>query len=178
MRDSRDIVISGSYYFSFSNPIILGLQKIRLHKASHFVSVLYNKVLSDKRKCYKMTNGILYGNNKITRWLKIPREKHYLGYKHQYILFIKYEDLIDDPEKECLKILSFLKVQKSIFFIQECIENQYFQKRKKEAQNQENLTLKKLIRKGIYGNWKKVFSEKEILLFRNTLKSDSNFYEF
>ncbi len=178
IRDPRDVVISGAYFFSFTNLFITSTKKMRFHYTSRFLRKIYTAILTKKKKKKIMIKAVLFGNENISCWLKTPWESHYNGYINKNILFIKYEDLIETPESESHKILNYLGVEKSQEHILNCIENQSFEKRKNEVHNQNNPTLKMLVRKGGYGYWRKEFTEKEISLFRNTLKSNPNFYEF
>jgi hypothetical protein len=50
IRDPRDVVISGMYFFKFSNQ--------------------FNKFITKKRKKKKMINAILSGDKKVNEWLK------------------------------------------------------------------------------------------------------------
>ena len=173
LRDPRDVVVSGLYYFRFLPKLLAIKEGLTL---SPVLKKTYNKLVSKKEKKRQMIQAVLHGNNNLNSWLKLSWNNHYLPYHKENILFIKFEDLIDSPETECKKILAYLGVSSSEDHIKKSIEKQSFQERKKNNSNKKQLN--KLLRKGIYGNWKKELSKTEISLFKEKLKESNNFYTF
>lgn len=178
IRDPRDISISGLNYFSFSHPLLHWIKKLGFHNSYRKLRTVYSGMLNERMKKKKMIHAVIYGNEKISFWLKIPWEMHYNSYVNKDILFIKYENVLDFPERECKIIVNHLNLIKTDDHIKGCVESNEFIKRKNEAHRTNNIQHKKLLRKGSYGYWKEEFSAKEVLLFKNSLKSDPDFYEF
>ena len=173
IRDPRDVVVSGLYYFRFL-PKLLAIKKgITLNPV---LKKTYNKLVSKKEKKRQMIQAVLHGNNNLNPWLKLSWNNHYLPYHNKKLLFIKFEDLIDSPETECKKILAYLGVNSCEDHIKKSIIKQSFQERKKNNSNKKQLN--KILRKGIYGNWKKELTKTEISLFREKLKDENNYYTF
>ncbi len=178
IRDPRDIVVSGVYYFEFPTFIFTFLNKMKLYKVSSLFKKVYNKLLPTKFKRTKMIHAVLNGNIKISYWLKIPWEEHFKDYMNRNILFIKYENLLDNPKVECERIMKYLNIKLKDNKILKSIENQSFEKRNQNILSSDKVILNKLLRKGSHGYWKQKFTEKEIGLFKKTLSFSSNFYKF
>lgn len=170
VRDPRDIVISGAHFFSFPSPINSFLRKVRL---TQFI-----KPLSMEKRKKEMIKAVLFGNKIITPWLEVPWVKHYQEYLQKEVLFIKYEDLLKNPENEIENILNFLDLAINPEHIKESIYNQSFDKRQKEVLEQDHTNLIKLVRKGETGYWKNEFTEDEKKLFKNNLMNVDNLYNF
>jgi hypothetical protein len=173
IRDPRDVVISGVHFFDFT--------KLKNSFFNKILRNLFSKrwlISSYKMKKKKMIQAVLFGNKSITPWLKVSWKNHYRGYLNKNVLFIKYEDLSQNAEIECNKIASFLDFNVSPSHIEESINNQSIEVRKKEVFDLGNKNLIKLVRKGSSGYWKDEFSNNEILLFKNNLKDANDHYEF
>ena len=125
-----------------------------------------------------MIQAVLNGNKNITNWLDTSWKDHFTPYNNNNILFIKYESLIDSPERECKKILEYLEINRNVEHIKKSIEKQSFQQRKINKRTGEEKQLNKLLRKGKYGYWKTDFSKKEINLFTENLSSSNKYYNF
>ncbi len=173
IRDPRDVVISGLHYFSF-------LPKLLTKKEGLLISSILKKtssrLVSRKEKKRQMIQAVLYGNDNLNLWLKLSWYNHYLPYQANKIHFVKYEDLIDDPKIESEKILTYLGISSNENHIKQSIVKQSFQKRKFNPSN--NKQLDKLLREGVYGNWKKELTETEIALFKEELNEVTKYYPF
>ena len=176
VRDPRDVVVSGIYYFSFL-PRLLA-RKVAVSNINSILRKTYNKLVSKKEKKRQMIKAVLNGDKKINPWLSFSWKEHYDSYCNKNILVIKYEDLIDAPDLECIKILNHIGITKTKEHILSSIENQSFQSRKLKDVDKSDLHQKKLLRQGAYGNWKKEFSENDKNLFKYTLKKNSDLYNF
>jgi len=174
IRDPRDVVISGVHYFNF-------LPKQLSKKESDVNRVLkkvYYKTVSKKEKKRQMIKAVLYGNNTINHWFATSWKNHFTDYNSSSILFVKYEDLIDSPERECHKILKYLKISTDKEHIRGSIKKQSFQRRKLEPIDRNKKQLKNLLRKGAYGYWKHEFTKKEANLFTENFKGLDLPYKF
>ena len=176
IRDPRDVVVSGVYYFNFL-PRLLAKKKV-LYKINSILRKTYNQLVSNKEKKRQMIQAVLYGNKNINPWLSTSWLNHFTPYLNSNILFIKYEDLIDAPEVESQKILNYLKVNQSLEFIKNSVSNQSFKNRKNKDEGKKDRHQKKILRKGIQGSWKKEFTEEEKKQFKSKLKDANNLYDF
>ncbi|WP_299313726.1 sulfotransferase domain-containing protein [uncultured Aquimarina sp.] len=177
IRDPRDIVISGIHYFNFTISYFPFIKLLRIKMINHFLKKVLNKLIPKKTKKKLMNEAVLHGGKDVNYWLKTPWKEHYKKYFGKEILFVKYEDLLESPEIECNQILDYLQIESTSEHIKESINKQSFQKRKQEVSNRNNSSLKKLIRNGSQGYWKKEFTDREIALFKKELKDCNPFYQ-
>ncbi len=176
IRDPRDVVVSGVYYFNFL-PRLLAEKKV-IYKINSVLSKTYNSLVSNKEKKRQMIQAVLYGNKNVNSWLSNSWLDHFTPYLNKEVLFIKYEDLIDSPEVESQKILNYLKINQDLEYIKKSISNQSFQNRKLKDENKKDKHQKKILRKGKQGSWKKEFTTKEINQFQLKLKDTNSLYDF
>lgn len=151
IRDPRDIVISGIYFFKF-------------FKKNSFI----NKLLPNNFKKKQMIKAVLYGNKKLNQWCEFSWKDHYESYLNKDIHFIRYEDLIKDPVVECNTILTYLDIERAERSIINAIENQSF----KNVKDNSNA------RKGESGYWKKQFSISENQLFIKRLDKSLTYFRY
>ena len=81
---------------------------------------------------------------------------------------VKYEDLLERPEEEAKRLLEFLGTDTSETVVKWCVESNSFEARAGRKPGDENYTLgygKQ--RKGIAGDWKNVFTERDKDIFKN-----------
>jgi len=178
IRDPRDVAISGSHYFNFSFPGLSFLKKQQLLKLDSIFRRLGNKILPIKQKRRQMIQAILHGNEHVNPWLKTSWKSHYSGFMQKKILFVTYENLLLDTAEECNKIMFHLDIEITNDHLKSSIKKQNFTVRKQQVLKQGDPYLKKLVRKGSMGYWKKEFSNKEILQFKNELATSNDFYTF
>ena len=175
IRDPRDVTISGLYYFSFLPKLLATKEGLALNTV---LKKTYNKLVSKKEKKRQMIQAVLNGNSNLNTWLKLPWNDHYLPYQKENIFFIKYEDLLDSPSTECNRILTYLGVSSNEGHIQKSINNQSFKEIKNKKSDKNDKRLKKLIRKGTYGNWKKELTKTDISLFKEKFNKANDYYLF
>ncbi|WP_299680790.1 sulfotransferase domain-containing protein [uncultured Dokdonia sp.] len=168
IRDPRDVVISGSHYFTFTNLIERIFKKIKLPiRDTSLFSV------SQKKKKEKMIQAVLHGDAKVNYWLSLSWKKHTEAFKDKEVLTIKYEDLLTSPQEECTKISVYLKLDIDISYIDKCIQKQSFEKKKKEMASTKDVHFKKLLRQGKQGYWKEEFTSKEKSAFKDYLQTNT-----
>ncbi len=166
IRDPRDIVISGSNYFVFSN----FMDKI-LRKLGFSLNQASRGSLSFHKKKEKMIQAVLYGDYKINKWLSSTWEDYVSTFKNKKVLAINYENLLVNPRVECVKIAAYLNLDVDDKHIDYCIKKQSFQNRKKEIPSKDNTTFNNLLNQGKMGYWKTQFSDLEKQLFTKQLSS-------
>ena len=93
-------------------------------------------------------------------------------------IFIKYEDLLDNTEKEIQKLVAYLNLNIANDQIEKSVKKQSFENRKKEVVTLKHKYLNKLVRKGSQGYWKNNFTEKEKNLFKQELNNKIQYYSF
>ena len=170
MRDPRDIVISGSHYFTFTSLPQRVLKKLGISAPNTPILSL-----SQKRKKEKMITAVLQGDAAINEWLSLSWKKHVTTFKDKEVLTVRYEDLLTNPQKECIAIAAHLGISADATHIDNCIEKQSFTFKKRELENGKDIPLKKLIREGKQGYWKEAFTLGEKNEFERYL-TNNTFY--
>lgn len=80
---------------------------------------------------------------------------------------VRYEHLLERPETEAGRLLGFLAVDTDDATVRRCVEAASFEKRSGRQRGQENYDLNHgKHRKGIAGDWKNVFTEKDKAIFK------------
>ena len=173
VRDPRDVAISGIHYFDFSNS-----RKARLGKfiGSYLTGILLCPISEEKKK-QKMIRAVLHGDKRLNQWLKTAWDVHYQEFQTKNVLFIKYEDLLTDPESICTSIGDCLNISFDKEHIQSCIEKQSFDVKKNRLIKENHATLN-LLRKGKRNQWKSEFSKYDIALFRDHFSGSCELYKF
>ncbi len=175
VRDPRDVVISGVHYFHFIPSI---LKKIKPLRSSAAVSKFINRMTPQRQKKKQMIKAILHGNSALNQWLSACWHDHYASYLDEDVLFVKYEDLIDDPTTECSRILDYVGYQADEAHISESIKKQSFEEKRKAIANNSKGTYNDLLRVGSYGYWKNEFTPEEKSQFVEAFKEKKSPYAF
>jgi hypothetical protein len=82
----------------------------------------------------------------------------------QHYTEVRYEDLLDRPEKEVRRLLAFLEVDADEKVVRRCIDAASFERLSKgRERGEEDPT--SFFRKGVAGDWKHAYSEKEREIF-------------
>ena len=156
IRDPRDIIISGQYFFDFFN------EKTKI-KGANKLRRLYSKVFNPLYEQNRMTNAVINGDKHINPWLGNSWLSHINTYKNQgNILTIRYEDLIHRGISTCQKILDHIDLALDDQTIQKCIENQSFERRLNAATDQHLHDDLKLLRSGNEGEWESKLDSKNL----------------
>ncbi len=171
VRDPRDIVVSGMHYFDFNALKKARLKRIGLKK---FQASLI-KDISAKEKKEQMMKAIFHGHKKLNQWLEMPWALHFKDYLQAETHFIKYEELLEEPERTCREMADFLEIEISLNDLKKSIANQEFTKKKQEAIALDHPT-RTLLRSGKSGDWKKVLSAEDKKKFKLHLSQVQNFY--
>jgi len=80
---------------------------------------------------------------------------------------VRYEDLLEKPEEEARRLFEFLGADASEETVNRCVESASFEKLSGRERGQENYTLDfRKHRKGIAGDWKNVFTERDRATFK------------
>jgi hypothetical protein len=105
-------------------------------------------------------------------WDKHIQSWHEASLDQSNILFIRYEDLLEDAEIELSRMMDFVGIEVSREIINKAIEDSKFDRMKKidhDKGRKYNLTgVKDFIRKGKSGTWREEFSPDDINFFKET----------
>lgn len=180
VRDPRDIYVSGLNYFNFFNyrffdflfTIPYGIKVVR------FIKNILNSKISVGYKKRKLRNAIFNGDSSLQEWLSVSWATHVEGYFKSDILIIKYEDMLENPYNEVLRILDYLSIERTEDEIFEAIHNQSFKTKKSEYISQGDTINAKFLRTGKSGGWKNVFTNKENKVFRNNIGPVMDYFNY
>ena len=80
---------------------------------------------------------------------------------------VRYEDLLERPDKEAARLFRFLGADASTEVVEECVEEASFEKGSGRQRGQDDYPLRHgKYRKGIAGDWKNVFIERDTEIFK------------
>lgn len=171
IRDPRDIVISGSHFFTFPNFIGKVMRKLGF---SNLRNELLSVSLEEKKRI--MINAVLHGDPRITEWLTLSWKEHFNAFNGANVHTLKYEDMLLNPDEECQKIIAYLGLKISKEHIKNSILNQSIEKKRKLVAKQKIEYLQSNIRKGSMKYWEEEFSAEQKELFVD-LVSNNPFYK-
>ncbi len=77
-----------------------------------------------------MLRTIVHGDGSVHPWLDRPWRDHYRPYREGDAAFVRYEDLLADPARECRRVLGVLGLERSAEQIRTAVENQSFDRKK------------------------------------------------
>lgn len=149
IRDPRDIVVSGSRFFK---PYKL---------TGRIFSCLPDKLLSFCELINKqflrynaLIKAVCYGNQKVHSWLGVSWQEHVTPYLKNNVFYLKYENLLKNPYKECLRILEYLHVQKTDGDVLNAIERHSEGQTKRRFLQTQNVPQLNLLNVGKEQQWK------------------------
>ena len=168
VRDPRDVAISAAHYFQTdvfpmnrgSSRLIAALNA----RASRLVPYAFRRRRSIR--------AVLYGDDSVNVWLAASWRDHCLPFLHSGALTVKYEDLLNEPENQCTRILSHLGVPRSREDVSKAIANQSFQEKKRHFKAQGLAFEYAFLRRGGHGYWRDELGRKQKRLFAAELGTE------
>lgn len=159
VRDPRDVIVSGSRHFQPARFGIVDRALRRLPPLNAIYERLFNIQLYRVRR---MMNAVLYGDDGVHHWCRIPWESHVLPYADSSALFLRYEDLLKDTERVCDQILDHIEIHRADDEIEEAVSRQSMQNRKKQFLKEGKEGKADFMRSGSHGQWKKVLTSSQV----------------
>ncbi|MEZ4722591.1 MAG: sulfotransferase domain-containing protein [Flavobacteriales bacterium] len=151
VRDPRDIVVSGAYYFSFKKSWIERIVNNKLFRSmqsnGNFKSFIEPSTSSYKKT--RMLNAVVNGDPNVSEWLGVSWKEYTNSFINSDVLQVRYEDLMQTPQETCKIICDFLSINVSDDQIRNAITNQSF-----EQKTQRNWGGYNIIRNAQVGSWK------------------------
>lgn len=139
IRDPRDALIS-EYWYVRKNPWHYHYRLAATKKLSEYID-------------YHLSNS--YFHTTRLEWIN-----YWLERKEDIdIIFVKYEDLLLNPSDQLLKVFKFYNMKISEKYINKIINQNSFKTVSGRDKGNENT--QSFVRKGIAGEWKEIFSEKQ-----------------
>jgi len=165
IRDPRDIAVSGANQLKFYRADIFN-SLLNIHPK--IKSVLYHLTTTKAQKLDHMINLIFHGNPNIP-WCWIPWAQHYRPYYQEGILFVRYEDLLDDTYKECRRILKYLGINSENEKVIRGIKEESFDVKKQYFIQLSDTRRARHMRVGKMGAWREELSHRNNQLFIENL---------
>jgi len=172
MRDPRDIAVSGSRYFDFVNkkyrkillkiPYGLGIYRRTIGKL----------IPSQKEKLDRVIQDLLYGKGTVGYWTNVSWKGHYKPYFDAGVLVVKYEDMLEFPERECKRILEYLNINRDEKYIKKAIYKQSFGKKKRDLLKKFKFRKAMFLKSGKKGQWKIKLAAEHKQKINEVLKED------
>lgn len=182
VRDPRDVAISGTDYFLiFRGKFMLRgkIQKALLRRfgkrrlgALQQANVIDPLLTSKPYRLDQMIRAVLHGARHISGPLALPWAEHARPLLTNDHFFVRYEDLLAQPEVECQRILKHLGLQRSPEQIREAIRNQSFETRRKEFAEIGDLKKAAFMRVGRSEQWPEQLSHSQIRLFAESIPDE------
>ncbi len=177
IRDPRDVAISGGLYFRFDTALVNKGVLRKMHSLQALYSVWYKLFKNKKQRISEMISTIIYGNDYIP-WCSIPWKMHYTPYYEKKVLFVRYEDMLEFPERECNRIIKYIDIHRETSAVQRAIMNQSFSKKKRSLIRKGKVRKAMFLRSGNSAQWKYILDKRQRDIFVTELRSDLQFFGY
>lgn len=178
IRDPRDVAISAAHYFRVTRwPSVATLFCPRLRRLYRSVTAKVAPASMDYR-VDRMVDAVLHGSKHIHYWMRVPWKAHYEPFVAGKRFWLRYEDLLAEPERQCARILSFLECDRSRREIRAAVENQSFGRRRDAALRVGDARRIRHLRDGSSGQWRQQLSSEQLGLFRDLLADDLRYFGY
>ena len=114
VRDPRDVVISGAYFFDIG--CYPGMLRYfdKLWKGRGVFNRVIAKVIFRKRYRFsRMIDAVIFGDRKIHPSVRFPWKCHCMPFVESCSFFVRYEDLLQDPINVCVRIAEHIDIMVS-----------------------------------------------------------------
>ncbi|MGD2146112.1 MAG: sulfotransferase domain-containing protein [Anaerolineae bacterium] len=180
IRDPRDVVVSGSYFrydpdggrvHSFLARLPRGTSVYRrVYRPlwDTFLNTRYHR----RRRIELMVRWVLHGSARVHHFYRVPWEAHWRPFEDRSVLFVRYEDMLEQPQAECDTILRYLGLSRSERHVEGTIDNQSFPRMKADLESAQETPPRRLMRLGKSGQWKAELSEGQKQRFIDNLRDE------
>jgi hypothetical protein len=161
LRDPRDIAISAANYFQFDRfPGLAAFFNALPQGNKLFRHTLYPLLVPQQYRLERMTDALLHGSAAIHNWVRVSWREHWRPYQEAGVQIVRYEDLLTEPNEQCLRILRHLGLERSGAEIAQAVENQSFNRKKEALLAQGETGRAKFLRVGRSGQWRENLPER------------------
>lgn len=155
VRDPRDVVVSGSHFFHLYRLRLL--EKLFTKTSRYWTNsrrVMEPLLTSQAYRITRMVDVLLGGGPYAGRFLARPWAEHARPCIDAGQFFVRYEDLLTDPDNECRRILDYLGLQRTATQIHEAIERQSFQTKRAAFIAAGDIRQTTFLRSGLAEQWR------------------------
>lgn len=155
LRDPRDLAISAANYFQFDRfPGLAALFRALPQGNKLFRHTLYPLLVREDYRLERMSEAILHGSATVHNTVRVSWREHWRPYEEAGVPIIRYEDLLLTPEKECVRILAYLGLERTADEIVTAVHNQSFARKKETLLEKGETGRAKFLRVGKSGQWR------------------------
>jgi sulfotransferase family protein len=178
IRDPRDVAISAAHYFCVPRwPSVAAVFCPTLRRLYRGVASTIAPTPIGYRVA-RMVETVLYGSNYVHPWMRVPWKFHYEPFVAGKRFWLRYEDLLAEPERQCARILSYLECDRSRPEIRGVVENQSFGRRRGAAMRIGDSRRINHMRDGTSGQWRQHLTSEQLALFRTVLADDLQYFGY
>jgi Sulfotransferase domain len=155
LRDPRDIAISAANYFQFDRfPRLVGLFRRVRRGEKLYRHTLYPLLVGQDYRLEQMTEALLHGSAAVHNWVRVSWCDHWRPYQQAGVPIVRYEDLLEKPEEEAVRILRHLGIERAPEQIATAVQNQSFERKKEALLRRGETGRAKFLRVGKSGQWR------------------------
>ena len=118
-----------------------------------------------------MVKAVLHGDGRVHHWCRVPWGRHVLPYLEEGVFFIRYEDLLEDAEAVCRRVLEYLGLERDLAAIRAAIDKQSFENTRDRLVAEGDVTKIEMLRSGGHGNWREELTSAQRRSFDEELGS-------
>ena len=178
IRDPRDVAISAAHYFRVTRwPSIAAAFCPTLRRLYRSVTAKVAPAPIGYRVA-RMVDAVLYGSNHVHHWMRVPWKAHYEPFVAGRRFWLRYEDLLAEPERQSARILSYLECDRSRREIRDVVERQSFGRRRDAAMRIGDSRRIRHMRDGTSGQWRRHLTSEQLGMFRDVLADDLQYFGY
>jgi len=126
----------------------------------------------------RMVEAVLYGSKDVHHWMRVPWKSHYEPFVAGRRFWLRYEDLLAEPVRQCSRILSHLEFDVSRREISAAVSNQSFHSRRESALRRGDARRMQHLRAGTSGQWREHLTARQREQFRDVLAEDLEYFGY
>ncbi len=145
-RDPRDVALSGSH------------------------TLVQQSSASDQAiRLKRMIAAVLQGDKDVHYWCRVSWKDHVLQYLEQGVFYLRYEDMLDEPTRESIRLLRYIGLERNAEQIDSAIEKQSFQAARERFLQRDDRWRAHFLRVGTKEQWKSELTPEQLAQFDEAL---------
>lgn len=159
VRDPRDIIVSGSRYFYPPRFGLLG----RIARRTPYVGKAFKQLANtSKYRINRMTQAVLSGDESVNAWCGVDWGTHVSPYLESEHLVLRYEDLLENAQKSCYKILDHIGESRTQKEVEDSVYRQSMEFKKKVFMDRGEVGKANFMKSGTRGQWREKLPSSDI----------------
>jgi hypothetical protein len=178
IRDPRDVAVSAAHYFRVTRWPSLASTFCPTLRRIHRAVLAKIAPPSIGYRVDRMVEAVLYGSKHVHHWMRVPWKAHYEPFVAGRRFWLRYEDLLAEPVRQCSRILSHLEFDVSRREISAAVSNQSFKSRRESALRHGDVRRINHLRAGTSGQWRDHLTPRQRGQFREVLAEDLEYFGY